>query len=159
MPQKKVNSAVISIIVIILIGAGAGILYAVNNNSDDSDTTKTETTTSETTIETGESGETTVSTYEDGEHTATGSFSTPSGTESVTVTVTLENDIVTAVQADGSATGGNSAQYQEQFLENYESEVVGKDLDEVELDRVAGSSLTSNGFNAAIETIKNGAKT
>ncbi len=34
------------------------------------------------------------------------------------------------------------------------SEVVGKDIDEIQVSRVAGSSLTSGGVNAAIETIK-----
>ncbi|WP_447589312.1 hypothetical protein [Microbacterium lacticum] len=33
-------------------------------------------------------------------------------------------------------------------------EVVGKDIDDVSVSRVAGSSLTSGGFNDALETIK-----
>ena len=35
--------------------------------------------------------------------------------------------------------------------------IVGKDIDEVSLDKVAGSSLTSGGFNAAVESIKSDA--
>ena len=43
------------------------------------------------------------------------------------------------------------------FVSNFAALIVGKDIDEVSLDKVAGSSLTSSGFNAAVETIKSDA--
>ena len=52
------------------------------------------------------------------------------------------------------ATGGNSAQFQGQFASGIASEVVGVALEDVNVSRVAGSSLTSGGFNAAIDTIQ-----
>ncbi|MET3805820.1 cytoskeletal protein RodZ [Nakamurella sp. UYEF19] len=98
------------------------------------------------------------STYKNGKYTETGDYDSPSGTESVTVTVTLAADVVTATTATGSADSGPSAQYQEQFLAGYSTEVVGKEIDSVSLSRVSGSSLTSNGFNAALEKIKSDAQ-
>ena len=97
------------------------------------------------------------STYADGTYTATGSYSSPGGTESVSITLTLTADTVTDASAVGEAAGGPSEQYQSAFVSNFAALVVGKDIASVSLDKVAGSSLTSNGFNAAVETIKSDA--
>ncbi|KQX08341.1 hypothetical protein ASC59_00880 [Leifsonia sp. Root1293] len=97
------------------------------------------------------------STYTDGDYTATGEYSTPGGREDVTVTVTIADDIVTAVDVTGSATSGNSKQYQSAFISGISTEVVGKDIDSLDVSKVAGSSLTSGGFNAAIDTIRDDA--
>ena len=92
--------------------------------------------------------------FVDGTYSADGDYQSPNGAESVTVTVTVEHDVVTAVEVVGHATGGNSKQFQTQFASGIAAEVVGKPLDEVEVSRVAGSSLTSGGFNAAIDAIQ-----
>lgn len=92
--------------------------------------------------------------YADGTYTATGQYQAPSGTESVEVTVTLEDEIITDVQVVGHATDPEAKQHQAEFISGIANEVVGKDIDELQVSRVAGSSLTSGGFNAAIETIK-----
>ncbi|KQQ95775.1 hypothetical protein ASF62_04620 [Leifsonia sp. Leaf325] len=97
------------------------------------------------------------STYTDGDYTATGEYSTPGGREDVTVTVTLADDVVTAVDVTGSATSGNSKQYQSAFISGISAEVVGKDIDSLDVSKVAGSSLTSGGFNAALDTIRSDA--
>lgn len=100
---------------------------------------------------------TAASTYADGIYTASGSYSSPGGTESVTITLTLTGDIITSASGVGDATSPPSSQYQAKFVDNFASLIVGKDIDEVSLDKVAGSSLTSGGFNAAVETIKSDA--
>jgi cytoskeletal protein RodZ len=97
------------------------------------------------------------STYADGTYTATGSYSSPGGTETISISLTLSDDVITAATAEGEATGGPSSQYQGEFEENFAALIVGKDIDDVSLDKVAGSSLTSGGFNAAVETIKSDA--
>ena len=96
--------------------------------------------------------------YADGTYTATGSYSIPDGGETVTVTVTLVDEVITTVSTTGSASGGTSSQFQSRFLSSYSSQVVGKSIDELSLSRVAGSSLTSEGFNAAIEEIRTDAQ-
>ncbi|WP_230313776.1 FMN-binding protein [Nakamurella alba] len=93
-------------------------------------------------------------TYADGSYTATGTYQSPAGQESVEVEVTLTDDVVTEVTVTPQASNPNSVQYQTMFAENVSSEVVGKSIDELAVSKVAGSSLTSGGFNAAIEQIK-----
>ena len=94
------------------------------------------------------------STYADGTYEATGGYTSPNGQEEVDVSVILEGDIITAVTVTPEATNPNSVNYQTQFADGIAAVVVGKDIDEIEVSRVAGSSLTSGGFNKAIETIK-----
>lgn len=92
--------------------------------------------------------------YTDGTYTADGSYTSPGGTESITVEVTLADDIITDVTVTPQADGGTAAGFQNQFADGIAAEAVGKDIDELNVSRVAGSSLTSGGFNAAIEAIK-----
>ena len=95
--------------------------------------------------------------YEDGTYTAEGTYSTPESVETITVTVTLESDIITAVEVTGNPSKPESKVYQGKFIGGISEEVVGKDIDDISVSRVAGSSLTSSGFNAAIESIKDDA--
>ena len=92
--------------------------------------------------------------YTDGTYTADGSYVAPSGQESITVEITLADDIVTAVTVTPHAEGGEQAVHQGEFVDGIAAEVVGKDIDSLDVHRVGGSSLTSKGFNAAIEEIK-----
>ena len=92
--------------------------------------------------------------YTDGEYSASGSYQSPHGTETVDVTLTLEGDKVTALEVVGQGDNPDSKRYQGEFIGGIQAEVVGKDIDDLSVDRVAGSSLTSGGFNDAIEQIK-----
>lgn len=96
--------------------------------------------------------------YKDGTYTADGSYSTPESVEKISVTVTLADDVITNVEVTGTPTKRESEQYQGQFIGGISSEVVGKKIDEISVSRVAGSSLTSGGFNKAIDEIKAEAK-
>jgi len=92
------------------------------------------------------------SSYTDGAYTATGQYgSLPS---SITVTATLSDNVITAVEVTPHATDATSRDYQERFADAVPAEVVGKPIDEVRVGRLAGSSGTPNGFNAAIQRIK-----
>lgn len=92
--------------------------------------------------------------YTDGEYTATAEYQAPSGAESIVVTVTLADDTITAVEVVGDATDSQAQRFQEQFAAGIASEVVGVDIDSLSVSRVAGSSLTTTGFVAAIDAIK-----
>lgn len=94
------------------------------------------------------------SVYVDGTYTAEGSYQTPESVEAITVTVTLEDDVVTAVNVVGNPQKAESKRYQAEFIGGIQDVVVGTPIDELQVSRVAGSSLTSGGFNAAIEEIK-----
>lgn len=107
---------------------------------------------------TGGAGNEATSGYKDGTYTANGSYQSPGGTESVGVSITLTDGVVTASSVEEGATSAEAREYQEDFISTYRSFVTGKKIDDIRLSRVSGSSLTSIGFNNALETIKDQAK-
>lgn len=92
--------------------------------------------------------------YADGDYQALGEYVSPAGPSEVTVELTLEGDIVTAVTVTPEATNPNSLQFQTQFADGIADVVVGQDIDTLNVSRVGGSSLTSGGFNDALAQIK-----
>ena len=121
---------------------------------------KTTTSTSEEVITeapTTETGNNTF-TYKDGVYSATGNYSTPSTKEEIDVTLTLKDGIITEAEVIAKATFPTSKKMQTDFVANYKEQVVGKNIDEVNLVKVSGSSLTPKGFNEALEEIKAQAK-
>ena len=94
------------------------------------------------------------STYADGTYTAEGAYATPESVETISVTVTLECDVITSVEVTGDPQKPESVEYQSRFIGGIADAVVGEDIDQISVSRVAGSSLTSGGFNEAIEAIK-----
>jgi uncharacterized protein with FMN-binding domain len=90
--------------------------------------------------------------YADGTYTATGQYgSLPS---SIGVSVTLVDGVITAVTVSPRATDPTSLDYQTRFAQAVPALVVGRNIDEVNLSKVAGSSGTPDGFNSAIQQIK-----
>lgn len=92
--------------------------------------------------------------YADGTYTATGGYISPNGPEEVEVSLSLEGGVVTELDVTSLATNPNSEFYQGEFIGGIADIVLGVPIDELEVDRVAGSSLTSGGFNEAVEIIK-----
>lgn len=100
------------------------------------------------------SGSDSTAAYADGTYTAEGSYQTPETVEEISVTLTLADGVVTDVEVTGDPQAPESKQYQGQFIDGIADEVDGKALDDLNVSRVAGSSLTSGGFNKAVESIK-----
>jgi uncharacterized protein with FMN-binding domain len=96
--------------------------------------------------------------YKNGSYSATGSYNSPGGTEHISVTLTLQNDAVSSVSVTTQPASPTSKEYQAKFTGGFKGLVVGKDIDTIALSRVSGSSLTSQGFNRALEQIKQQAK-
>lgn len=96
--------------------------------------------------------------YTDGEYEAEGSYANPGGVSAVKVDVKLAAGKITAVTVTPEATDGTSRRHQEDFAGGIADVVVGKSIDELDVTKVAGSSLTSEGFNQAIDAIKDEAK-
>lgn len=92
--------------------------------------------------------------YKDGTYTVTASYRTPERNEDLTVTLTLKNGVVVDSKVTAQAKDPSSKLYQSEFIQNYKQFVTGKNIDTLSLTRVAGSSLTPNGFNAAVAQIK-----
>jgi hypothetical protein len=93
------------------------------------------------------------STYTDGTYTANTSYSVPRETNTLAVTLTVKNDIITAASA--THTGfGESQGYHSSFDSSLKGTVVGKSLASFTASRIGSASLTSAAFNKALTSIK-----
>jgi hypothetical protein len=97
-------------------------------------------------------------TYADGTYQEVGNYVSPGGPREINVTVTLEDDIITDAVFEGLATDPTSMRFQGEFGGGFKTMVVGRDIDDVHLTKVAGSSLTPIGFTDALEKVKQAAK-
>jgi uncharacterized protein with FMN-binding domain len=97
-------------------------------------------------------------TYKDGTYTAEGDYITHGGPESISVTLTLKGGVIDSVDVKSEAKDAMSEQMQGMFISGYKPMVEGKNIDEVNLTKVSGSSLTPIGFNDALGKIKTQAK-
>lgn len=122
-------------------GTGTGTGTTIDDTTSDQTTSGSSTTDSSTT-------------YADGTYTADGSYQAPSGTETITVELTIADGTVTAVDVTQDASDPQAQQFQSRFASGISAEVVGKDLSTLSVSRVSGSSLTSTGFNAAVDAIR-----
>jgi uncharacterized protein with FMN-binding domain len=98
-------------------------------------------------------------TYKDGMYSAEGGYQSPGGAEAIKVRVAIKNNAVVDSTVTPSVTTDDEAQeFQSDFINGYKNLVVGKNVNDIHVSRVSGSSLTSEGFNNALEQIKNQAK-
>lgn len=94
------------------------------------------------------------SVYQDGTYSADGNYVSPNGTETVGVELTLASGKVTGVNITQHPSNPNTRKFQGEFAGGIAAQIVGKNIDELNVSKVAGSSLTSGGFNQAVEKIK-----
>lgn len=104
--------------------------------------------------QTASASSTAASPYKDGTYTATGDYDSPAGPESILVTLTLQDGVIVNSNVVSEAPDAHSQGYQEKFISGYKQYVIGKNIDQVNLGAVSGSSLTPQGFNNAVGTIK-----
>lgn len=143
------------VVLLVVILAVAGVVYASNNEKKEvareqqvpeNVAVRNETDANETTE--------TTNTYQDGTYSVVGEYQSPGGSESIDVTLTLQDGIITDANVISNAERPTSVKMQGQFISGYQAEVIGKNIDDVQLDVVSGSSLTPKGFNDAVEKIK-----
>ena len=72
--------------------------------------------------------------------------------------LTLAGGAVSDVKITQHPSNPNTRKFQGEFAGGIQSQVVGKKLDEIKVSKVAGSSLTSGGFNQAVAKIKSQAQ-
>ena len=146
---------VIAIIAIVVIGVGFTLFQSKGTES-------TSVTVTDETIKLEEApiiAETVTTTdYSDGTYTTDVTYQTPKRDEyGVNVSLTLVKDIVTDAKvtySQGAENDPNAAR----FEAAYKGEVIGKDIDALNLSRVGGASLTTAAFNNALVKIKADAK-
>lgn len=132
------------------------LLTACGGGADaaDAETPASETPASQST-ESESSGGGAESSYQAGTYEADGDYQTPETMTHITVSMTIDDaGTVEAVEVTPGAEIGNSLIFQTKFADGIADVVVGKNLDDLEVTKVAGSSLSSGGFNVAIAMIK-----
>jgi uncharacterized protein YxeA len=159
--SNSTNKAIIGIVVIVLLVIAATAVIVMSANSDQAVQTEVSRDTPSS-QEQNLANESTSSqesaSYADGSYTAKGNYQTPGGQESIDVSVVLRDGAITEATVTQNANGGEAEEYQNRFASGFTSQVVGKKINEVSLSRIAGSSLTPNGFNNAIQEIKDQAR-
>ena len=150
------SKKIIAIVGLLVIVAVIGIGVAATTGKKAATTESVNPSTS-TTADAGSSS-TASSPYRDGAYSATGSYLSPGGQQSIKISVTLKNGNITSTSAISAAIDADGTKYQGKFISGYKSLVVGKNIDSVSLSKVSGSSLTSGGFNSALNQIKSQAK-
>lgn len=153
---------IIAIIVLVAAVVAGTFLFDSTKAPEVSETPAVERPVSETTATNTEataSAETAdASTYTDGTYQSSGTYRSPAGTENVDISITLSDDVITAATFEGHAENPGSVMNQQKFARGYTAAVVGKNIDEVALTVVNGSSLTPIGFMDALAKIKAQAK-
>jgi uncharacterized protein with FMN-binding domain len=150
--KKKIIAGLVVLIAIALLAIGGKVLTSKDNLSQNTAQVSSDTTA--TTVDMS----TATSDYKNGTYTATGNYTSPGGNESITLSVTLQGDIITDSSVQEGATDPEAREYQADFISGYKAFVTGKNISSVRLSRVSGSSLTSGGFNRALDQIKQQAK-
>jgi hypothetical protein len=74
--------------------------------------------------------------------------------ESINVSLTLNNTTITEISSQHSMNDGKSRRYQMNFESAIGPLVIGKDINTLNLSRVAGASFTTDAFMQAIQNIK-----
>lgn len=160
--QKSTVGPIVAIVGIIVIVAAAYFGYNAMNKNAMQTTNTTQTTQQTQTTDTAPTNAmtdaSTASSYKDGTYTVVGEYTSPGGPEELGVTLVLAKGVVTDATVEVKATRPASKERQTDFAANYKTEVVGKNIEEVNLGKVSGSSLSPKGFNDAVEKIKAEAK-
>jgi uncharacterized protein with FMN-binding domain len=153
--QVLVTVAIIAVLLLVVIGTLLLTKKKAQKSLDTTTTTTESNTNPPATPSPSTSANTTnTATFKDGTYKATGSYTSPGGNESITISVTLKDGVVTDTSATSGANDPTAKQYQNEFIAGYKDQVVGKKINAIKLSRVSGSSLTSQGFNSAIQQIE-----
>lgn len=154
--QNKLHPAIAALVVIFLVGISTAAV-ATLNKKDTVTSPQLSSTSSQSSTSSATENLTSPSTLRDGRYSANASYATPGGNESIGIALLIKDGTIDDVTLKQQPTGGETAEYQSKFASGYKQLVVGKKVSAVHLSRVAGSSLTSNGFNDALEQIQQNA--
>ena len=92
--------------------------------------------------------------FEDGSFETTTTYISPGGPAEMNIALTLEGDVVQSISVTSLEGNPTSQDYKERFANEVISFVTGVNLDEADVDTIAGASLTSRGFNEALDVIR-----
>lgn len=155
--SKMLPIAIVAVVVIVIIAAVFMITSKSNEERQESPSgeqaehqTAPTTTQAEVTTAPVTSGQ-----YKNGSYKAVGHYISPGGSESIDVSLTLSNNVVTDAKVNSIKPSGPIArQMQAAFIDGFKNQVIGKKIDEINVTHVASSSLTPQGFMDAVSQIK-----
>lgn len=160
-PEKKSNITPIAItiaVVAIILVAAVGYMMTQNSDKAKEEALEQQTNTQESTAAQPTAPQTPIASYKDGTYNAEGMYTSPGGAESIDVSITLKDGVVTGANVVSNATRPISKKMQSSFIGGFKEQVVGKNIDEINITKVSASSLTPKGFKDALEKIKVEAK-
>jgi uncharacterized protein with FMN-binding domain len=158
-PKNNSSKFLIPLAVVIIALGIIAFMARGGQRTQDADTdTSPETMTSDNSGDTSETTTDDPQSYKDGTYSATGNYVSPGGAEELDVKITLQNGIITDSEVDSKATRPNSVRFQGLFVSGYKPLIIGKNINDVKLDKVSGSSLAPGGFNDALNEIKQQAR-
>lgn len=152
MNKKNLTTGIVIVAIIVIVTISASYYQQLSSTQD----TKPTTTSSQSNEEMA--SEKTSDTYKDGVYEVDGNYISPGGAEEIGVALTLEDGIIVDSSVEVKATRDISVAMQTDFASHYKEQVIGKNIDDVMLTKVSGSSLTPKGFNDAVGKIKEQAK-
>ncbi len=97
--------------------------------------------------------------YPNGVYSTLGTYAPHGMDTQIEVTITLENDTITSSDVVLLSKNPTSVRITERFDAAYKEFVIGKPIQGLQLDTIAGSSLTPEGYNAALRQIETYAET
>jgi len=148
-PQQKTNSVPIGLIVVallVVLGIGIAAFKGYASKPTENNTPLNS--------QSSVSSVTSNISYKDGVYSAEGDYVSPGGPEQIQVKLTLKGNIVVDANVVSEATREKSKHFQGLFTDNFKPLVIGKNINDIVLDKVSGSSLTPKGFNDAVQKIK-----
>ncbi len=89
-----------------------------------------------------------------GTYRLTSTYDSPAGDEPLDATVTLKDDVITAVEAKNVAIAPRSKAYQDMFIQGIAGQIVGKNIKDVKVTYLNGSSLTAKAFDKALHDLQ-----
>lgn len=157
------KQVMISAGVLVVIGLMIAGVIAVNQTSQQTADTTEPTSSATSSRDSDTSGADTdaaaTGTYTAGTYQARGSYTSPGGTTAIDLSLTIDAaGQVTASNASSATDNPTSRQYQAKFISGYKEQVIGKNISQLKLSKVSGSSLTPKGFNDALSDITNQAR-
>lgn len=148
------KNLMVGIVVVALIAIVMGAVVMFKNNSDQAITVTDNDKPSGAMMQAPPRGMMATGAYKNGTYTADGEYITPGGQEKVGVTLTLTDGVISEINVEEKGILATSKKMQADFGANYKPMVMGKNINEVTLTKVSGSSLTPKGFNDALTKIK-----
>lgn len=137
-------------------GMGGYALFTLKDPAIDSTTTvsSTNTTDSPTTSTNDSPASTSTGSYKNGTYTASTSYMVPRGTNTINVTLTIVDGVITSISTKHTSNDHESALYIDSFDSDIDDATTGESLSGFSVSRIGGASLTTDAFNDVLDTIR-----